>query len=800
MSIKCPKCQHVNPDGTHFCGNCAAPLTPKKDIPVSFTKTLQTPIREFTKGSTVTGRYKVIEELGRGGMGVIYKAQDTRLKRTVALKFLPPEFARDSEARERFVREAQAAAALDHPHICTIYEISEVEGQTFISMAYIKGQSLKEKIASDPLELEEAINVAIQVTEGLQEAHEKGIVHRDIKPANIMLTEKGQVKIMDFGLAKLSWGVDLTKTATIMGTVAYMSPEQAKGEKVDHHTDIWSFGAMLYEMLTGKLPFRSDKDQVTIYAILHEEPQSTTELRKDIPENLDKIIEKCLKKSPQKRYKDVEAILNDLKSVSMSIEAPSPSKVISEKKPSIAVLPFVNMSADPENEYFSDGLTEELINALTKVKELFVVARTSSFAFKGEKVDIREIGQRLNVDNLLEGSVRKVGNRVHITAQLVKVEDGYHLWSERYDRNMEDVFIIQDEITEKIMDKLMAALDVRRKPPEEHRPVNLEAYDLYLKGRYYWNKFSLDKAITYYKQAIEKDSTYALAYAAVAEAYYLLSTGFDILPSKEGMPKAREAAQKALELDPTLAEAYASLGLIALSYDWDRKAAKKYFQKALELNPNSASAHQWIEFYWTYMEANLDKATTHLERVLELDPLNLFIKARLGFLSLFSRDLDRAFDQFKEIIDFEPNYALGHVGLMNVYWGKGLYNEAYASGEKVLELGPPAVAYIGGLGHLYAIGGKKDKAYEFLAELEERSQKGYVSSFWVAIIYIGLGEIDKAFEWLEKAYEERDSNLILVTIPWPFDPLRSDPRYKQLLIKMGLENLIDKLYFGDKSG
>jgi len=800
MSIKCPKCHHDNPDGTHFCGNCAAPLTPKKDIPVSFTKTLQTPIREFTKGSTVAGKYKVIEELGRGGMGVVYKAEDTRLKRTVALKFLPPEFARDSEARERFVREAQAAAALDHPHICTIYEISEVEGQTFISMAYIKGQSLKEKIASDPLELEKAINVAIQVTEGLQEAHEKGIVHRDIKPANIMLTEKGQVKIMDFGLAKLSWGVDLTKTATIMGTVAYMSPEQAKGEKVDHRTDIWSFGAMLYEMLTGKLPFRSDKDQATIYAILHEEPQSTTELRKDIPENLDKIIEKCLKKSPQKRYKDVEAILNDLKSVAMSIEAPSPSKVISEKKPSIAVLPFVNMSADPENEYFSDGLTEELINALTKVKELFVVARTSSFAFKGEKVDIREIGQRLNVDNLLEGSVRKVGNRVRITAQLVKVEDGYHLWSERYDRNMEDVFAIQDEITEKIMDKLMAALDVRRKPPEEHRPVNLEAFDLYLKGRYYWNKFSLDKAITYYKQAIEKDSTYALAYAAVAEAYYMLSTGFDILPSKEGMPKAREAAQKALELDPTLAEAHASLGLIALSYDWDRKAAKKYFQKALELNPNSASAHQWIEFYWTYMEANLDKATTHLERGLELDPLNLFIQTRLGFLSLFSCDLDRAFDQFKEIIDFEPNYALGHVGLMNVYWGKELYNEAFASGEKVLKLGPPAVAYIGGLGHIYAIGGKKDKAYEFLAELEERSQKGYVSSFWVAVIYIGLGEIDKAFEWLEKAYEERDSNLILVTIPWPFDPLRSDPRYKQLLIKMGLENLIDKLYFGDKSG
>ena len=732
--------------------------------------------------------YKILKKLGEGGMGVVYKAEDTKLKRTVALKFLPPELTRDKEAKERFIQEAQAAAALDHPNICTVHEINEAEGQTFIAMAYIKGESLKEKIASGRVNIDEALDITIQVAEGLREAHEKGIIHRDIKPSNVMLTEKGQAKIMDFGLAKLEWGVDLTKTATIMGTVSYMSPEQAKGGNVDHRTDIWSLGAMLYEMLTGKLPFKSRRNQAVIYSILNEDPEPITNIRKDIPKELGRIVHESLERNPRNRYRNMGALLDELRSVGQKSKSASFAV-----KPSIAVLPFVNMSADPENEYFSDGLAEELINALTKIKDLHVVARTSSFAFKGEKVDIREIGQALNVKTLLEGSVRKVGNRVRITAQLVKVEDGYHLWSERYDRNMEDVFAIQDEITEKIMDKLTAALDVRMKLLEEHRPANLEAYDLYLKGRYYWNKFSIDKAISYYKQAVEKDSDYALAYAAVAEAYTMLSIGFDILPSKEAMPKAREAAQKVLELDPTLAEAYGSLGLVALSYDWDRRAAKKYFQKALELNPNSVSAHQWIEFYWTYMEANLEEATAHLERAQELDPLNLMIKVRLGFMSIFLCDWDRAIDQFKEVIDFEPYYALGHLGLMTVYGWKGMYDEAIAEGEKMLELGPPAVAFIGNVGYLYAKEGKKDKAIEFLTELEERSKKGYVSSFWVAFIYLGLEETDKVFEWLEKAYKERDSNLIYITVPPPFDPLRSDPRYKQLLKKMGLEYLLEKL-------
>ncbi len=736
-------------------------------------------------GKTIS-HYKILEKIGEGGMGIVYKAEDTKLRREVALKFLPKEFTADPEAKERFVQEAQAAAALDHPNICTVYEIDEIDGRTFIVMAYIEGQNLKDRFKPGLLELEEALAIATQVADGLQEAHEKGIIHRDIKPANIMLTTKGQAKIMDFGLAKLSWGVDLTKTATIMGTAAYMSPEQVKGGKVDHRTDIWSLGAMLYEMLTGERPFKVTHDQAVLYAILNEDPVPITKIRKDIPQELEKIVKKSLEKDPKKRYGDMDAMLDDLKSVGRK----SVSTVAD--KPSIAVLPFVNMSADPENEYFSDGLAEDLINALTKITDLHVVARTSSFAFKGEKVDIREIGEKLNVDSLLEGSVRKVGNRIRITAQLIKVKDGYHLWSDRYDRNMEDVFAIQDEITEKIMDKLMIALDVLKKPPEEHRPVNFEAYDLYLKGRYCLNKFEVDRALTYYEQAIEQDPNYALAYASIAEVYTLLSTGFDILPNKDAMPKARDAAQKALELDPNLAEAYVSLGLVALSYDWDRKATKKYFQKAIELNPNSAVAYQWFEFYWTYMMADLETATVQLERALELDPLNFLIKIRLGFMDIFKGDYESAINKFEALYEFEPNYGLLYLSLATAYALKGDYDEAIAYGEKMLEVGPRAVAAVGNMGWLYASAGKKEKVYELLAELEERSKKGYVSSFWIALIYIVLGEIDKSFAWFEKAYEERDGNMIYFTVVPVFGPVKADPRYKKLLLKMGHDNLIQK--------
>lgn len=745
--------------------------------------------------SKAISHYRILEKIGKGGMGVVYKAEDKKLKRTVALKFLPSELTQNQESKERFIREAQAAAALNHPHICIIHEIDESEGQTFIAMEYIEGQSLMEKIMSGPLKTDESIEIAVQIAEGLKVAHEKGIIHRDIKPANIMLTENGQAKIMDFGLAKLEWEVDLTKTAIIMGTAAYMSPEQARGEKVDHRTDIWSFGALLYEMFTGIPPFKSGQIQSVIYSILNENPLPITKLRKDIPMELEHVIQKSLKKESLNRYKDIGELILELKSIDTKPEPKPSSSKSTEEESSIAVLPFVNLSAEPENEYFSDGLTEELINALTKIKGLHVVARTSSFAFKGEKIDIREVGQKLNVKTLLEGSVRKAGKNLRITAQLINVTDGYHLWSERYDRELEDVFAIQDEITERIVDKLKADLAILDERQKDYRSSNLEAYDLYLKGRYYWHRFSpekLDKIISYYEQAIEKEPKFALAYAALAEIYVFLSIGFAILPSKEIMPKAREAAQKALQLDPTLAEAHGALGLIATCYDWDRKAAKKSFERAIELNPNSASAHMWIEIYLTFLEGKFDEAIAELERARELDPLNLLIEVRLGYMYYYLRDFDRAIAQFKKIVDLEPTFAIAHHGLMDTYGQKGMFDEAIEEGELGRKLGAQAIANIGVLGFYYALAGKKAEANKHLADLEELSKKGYMSSFWIGVIYHGLGETDKAFERFNKAYEERDGNLIYITIPPPFDSLRVDSRFKQLLKKMGLENLLEK--------
>jgi len=830
MRIKCPKCHSDNPDDTLFCGKCATPLKSAEEI--SITKTLITPTERLQKGSTIAGKYQILEEIGRGGMGVVYKAEDTKLKRTVALKFLPPELTHIPDVKERFMREAQASAALDHPNICTVHEFDEAEEKTFISMAYIKGQSLKKKIESGPPELDEALRIATQVAEGLQEAHKKGVVHRDIKSANIMVDERDQAKIMDFGLARVAGGTLVTKEGMTMGTIAYMSPEQARGEEVDHRTDIWSLGVVLYEMFSGQLPFKGEHDQAVVYSILNEQPRPVTEFQTDIPLAIEQVVGKTLEKDPNERYQHIEELLDDLRSISEGILPEGirarlrKAKLLRRKKAilyagiagfliimtvialsvftgrgeaidSIAVLPLENLSGDPDQEYFVEGMHEALITELSKIRALKVISRPSMMRYKNSDKSLLEIAKELNVEGIVAGSALQEGGKIRITVQLIDAETERNLWAQRYDKDYTDILMLHGEVALDIVQEIRIAVT----PGEQTRltsarPVDSEAHELYLKGRYYWNRFSpewINKALDYYNQAIEKDPNYALAYTAKAETYVMLSTGFSILTSKDAMPKARESALKALELDPNLADAHVSLGLVATCYDWDRKAAKKHFEKALELNPNSVSAHQWIEYYLTFWEGEYEEGIAHLERVQELNPLNPFVKIRFGWMYYYLRDFDRAIELFQENVDFDPNNPLGHTGLSEAYSKKGMYDEAIAEAEKVLELEMRSVDAIASLGYIYGLAGKKDKALELLSELEARSSKGYVSPFSIAVIYMGLGEMDKTFEWLEKAYEEREVSLIYITVPGPFGILYPDQRYKQLLKKIGLEHLFEKL-------
>jgi serine/threonine protein kinase len=545
-------------------------------------------------GQTIS-LYTIVAKLGEGGMGVVYKARDTKLDRPVALKFLSDRVMSSQECKARFVHEAKSAAALSHPNICAVHAIDEEEGCSFIAMEYVEGQTLKDRIASGSLTPDEAVAIALQVADGLREAHEKGIIHRDIKPANIMITPRGQAKIMDFGVAKSGRVADLTQVGATLGTVTYMSPEQARGEEVDHRTDLWSLGVVLFEMLTGLVPFRGDYEPAVVYAILNNEPPDVAKLRSEIPGEVRRIVRKALAKSPDQRYPEAEEMAAALRSVRPP--EPTDSTVGRPSRPtrSIAVLPFVGMSPKQDQEYFCDGLAEELINALTHIKGFRVAARTSAFACRDKDYDVREIGEKLNVETVLEGSIRKAGNRLRITAQLINAGDGYHLWSERYDRELEDIFAIQDEIALAIVDKLKlelledeAALLVKR------GTTDLEAYELYARGRFFWEQRGegLGKAIECFRKALARDPNYAQAYSGLADCYTLLGF-YGILPSKEAFSPAREAALKAIELDGTLAEPHSSLGCIHWWYDWDLPRAELEFNKAIELNPGYAPAHYW---------------------------------------------------------------------------------------------------------------------------------------------------------------------------------------------------------------
>ena len=773
-------------------------------------------------GQTIS-HYKILEKLGEGGMGVVYKAEDLKLHRPVALKFLSPKAIATEDDLTRFAHEAQAAAQLDHPNICTTYEIDEAHGQPFISMAYIEGQRLKKKIEAGPFSVEEALDTAVQIAEGLQAAHEKEIIHRDIKSANIMFTGKGQAKIMDFGLAKLMDRSQITKTGTTVGTTAYMSPEQARGEVLDHRTDIWSLGVVLYEMLTRQLPFKGDYDAVVLYSILNEEPKPMSTFQPGVPSSLEQITQKAMAKNLDERYHSVDEMLIDLKTLKKDIESGTvEGRVIMKKRrgksrtlvysgiigiaalliaivvyifggrsrtiDSLAVLPFLNFAKDSSTEYLSDGITETLINSLSQLPNLKVIARSSVFSYKGREVEPRNIGHDLNVRAVLTGRVVQRGEVLSISTELADTRDDSHLWGESYNRTLADIFSVQQEIAEQIVEKLQLKLTgEEQKRLAKRYTENTEAYQLYLKGRYSWNKYNEDgfrKAINYFNQAIEMDPSFALAYAGLADAYYGMSNAYT--PPDEAMPKARAAAKKALGIDETLAEAHTSLAIVNAQYEWNWKEAEKEYRRAIELNPGYAASHQfygWLLMYRGQLEGALDEA----KRSQQLDPLAPFINANVAWMYYMNRRYDESIEISKRMLEMDSSFAVTHYNLGQAYEQKSMFGEAIMEFQKARQLDKDKPYILSLIAHVYALSDNRKEAEKLLAELTEISHRKQVNPFAFALIYIGLGEKDQAFEWLDKAFESRDEELMPLKVDPRLEPLRSDSRYTAMLTKMGLE-------------
>jgi eukaryotic-like serine/threonine-protein kinase len=763
------------------------------------------------------GHYLVLEKLGTGGMGVVYAAEDTKLDRRVALKLLRPEVAESPDRRARFQREAKAAAALNHPNIVHLYSVEESDGLVFITMELVQGRSLRELLAAGvPLPLPKTLTFASQLAEGLACAHAAGILHRDLKPGNVMVTADDRVKILDFGLAKLLTpaaaqdpeastlaGDHRSTTGTTFGTAGYMSPEQALGKTLDARSDLFALGVVLFEMATGKAPFDGDTLAAVFDQLLNRRPPLPHTLNPELPAFLGNVIDKAIEKDPERRYGSANELLQDLKRVesqgARGTAAPGGGSE-SRMPSSIVVLPFADMSPQKDQEYFCHGVTDEIINTLTKVPGLRVISRTSAFAFQGKDLEVTEIGRRLRVGTALEGSVRKSGDRVRITAQLVNADDGYQLWSKRFDRELSDVFAIQDEIAATIVNDLRSGLEVKpastdaaaRKPAAGRTAFDAEAHDAYLKGMYALNKWTdpaMQRAIADFREAIAHDPSYAPPYAAFAEAHIFLYSGLGIRPAAETVPYARWAVDKALGLDPTLADAHKVRGLIAMNHDWDRKGAEAGLTRALELGPGSAAVHLWNAWRLALLERQHDQALVELQEAERLDPLYLQVKTQIGYVHYFHHDFDRAIEQFERVLALEPSFAFAHYALGDVCTQTGQYGRAIAAFNKAIELGGRSVNHISVLGYAYGLSGNRDRATALLEELTMRSATGYVSAMWIALVHLGLSDLESLFHWLDRAFEERDGSLILITAAVEFDPVREDPRFKSLLGRMGLSYL-----------
>jgi eukaryotic-like serine/threonine-protein kinase len=728
--------------------------------------------------AALADRYEVTSELGRGGMATVYLARDRRHARLVAVKVLRPELAA-MLGGDRFLQEIRITAGLQHPHILPLLDsgISAAPEFLYYVMPYVEGESLRARLERErQLPLEEAVRYAGEVADALGYAHARGIVHRDIKPENILLSS-GHAVIADFGIARAvseAGAGRFTQPGLAVGTPAYMSPEQAAGEQeIDGRSDLYSLGSVLYEMLAGRPPFQGPTAQALLARLFTETPAPLRTLRDAVPTAVEQAVKRALAREPGARFATGGEMAGALRGVVREERGAEPAR-------SLAVLPFVNLNADPENEFFSDGMTDELIGALASLEGLHVVSRTSAFAFKGKHEDIRTIGDRLNVQTILEGSVRRAGRRLRVAAQLVNVADGFQLWSETFDRELEDVFAIQDQIAGAIT----AALEVRllgrsrRQPPT----ADLEAYSLYLKGRHFWNRRTeeaLRTGLGFFEEALARDPDYALAHSGVADSHLIL--GFYCAnPPMEAFPVARAAALRALELDPSLAEARVALAYISMYHDWDWVEADRQFQEGIRLNPGYSTAHQW---YGNFLatQGRFEESLAAFGRAIALDPLSPLKTGALGWGCYFARRYEEAAGHHRQALVLDPAYAVAHLWLGLALEQMGEVSEALAAFDAAVRLSGHSPIARCGAAHAEAKAGRRDEARRAAAELAELRSSRFVSAYDIATIHSGLGDTATALDWLERGYEERTHWMALLGVDPRLDPLRQEPRFQALM-------------------